>query len=211
MRSRKPPITLAGILVPLLMGCGSKDESRGLLASGGSLVRINEIQASGNSEFVDEAGDYDDWIELYNGGKHDAPLGGYFITDNPDRPFKHMLLPEVVVPAGGFLVLFADDPSRTKLELLPDPWLHLPFKLSGLGESVYLRDPDGDLVDGIDYGPIPYYLTPLTSGPPQGTCRDPDYACAYSYARFPDGSGAFAWCEPPTPEKSNESACEPPP
>jgi hypothetical protein len=195
----KTSIALGGILVPLLMGCGSEPESRGLLKSGVMLVRVNELQPSRNSEYVDPdaPGEYPDWIELYNAGPRDAHLEGCFITDNPSRPFKHMLLPEVVVPAKGFLVLFAD--SRTS-----EGPLHLSFNLSGGGEAVELRGTDGNLVDGAYYAaasPMP----PLPA--------DPDHTCLYSdrcnrsFARFPDGSGPFAWGECPTPDGPNETTC----
>ncbi len=191
MRRAKPPLTaLAGILMPLLVGCGSVDESAGLRGSGGLLVSVNELQASNHNTLSDgivtagNAAGYDDWIELCNAGQHDAHLEGYFITDNPEQPFKQMLPTEAVVPAGGFLLLWADnEPAQGPL--------HLAFGLSKDGESVYLSDPNGNLLDGIDYGA------------PTVTCAQ----CDYSYARFPDGSGAFAWCDKPTPARANGSAC----
>jgi hypothetical protein len=207
----RPPsqvtLALAAVFLPLLVGCGSREESRGLREASGSLVRINEIQASGNSEeATDVPGEFPDWIELYNAGEHAGNLAGYFITDNPERPFKHALVPGVVVPARGFLVLFADDPPHEG-PLDPIGPLHLSFKLSAGGEGVYLRDPDGNLVDGIDFGAVPWSTTPYPDYPIDPTCLDPDVPCNYSYARFPDGSGAFQWCDHPSPEKSNGSEC----
>jgi hypothetical protein len=191
--------TLAGVLIPLLMGCGSVEQSRGLLGSGSQLVRVNEICAV-NDRFEDPDSrsivgkpEYDDWIELYNASEHDAHLAGYFITDNKNRPFKQVLPPEAVVPAHGFLVLFADNQPG-------EGPLHLAFALSGVGgESVYLADPRGNLLDGTDL--------PATPG---GDAGDPP---DHSYARFPDGSGAFQWCGAfgMTPGESNGSACADPP
>jgi hypothetical protein len=177
-------IGLAGVLVLLLMGCGSEDQSRGFLEGGGTLVSVNELQPSNQATIADEFGEYDDWIELYNAGEHDAHLEGYFITDSSDRPFEQVLPPEAVVPARGYLLLWADEQ--------PDQGpLHFPFALSAGGESVHLANPNGNLLDGTDYGP-----------PPHGD---------YSYARIPDGSGAFQWRGPGlaggvTPGRANVSA-----
>jgi hypothetical protein len=192
---RTTRLTLAAMLVPLLIGCGLREESRGLLPAGGSLVRINELVAANHSGEQDEFAEYDDWIELYNGGSHDAHLEGYFVTDNSERPFKYALPPEAMVPARGFLLLWADSEPDEGFERLwaKDPAmdqgpLHLPFNLSEDGEDVELRDPDGNLVDAVGYG----------WGPGD-----------HSYARFPDGTGGFAWCSDPTPNAFNGSACVP--
>jgi hypothetical protein len=190
--------TLAGVLAALVIGCGSEHQSRGLLGSGDQLVRVNELQAANNYTVVDPDAEatthlqeYDDWIELYNASEHDADLAGYFITDNPDGPFKQVLPPEAVVPAKGFLLLWADkQPAQGPL--------HLSFALSNKsgGEGVYLADPSGNLLDGTNFD--------STTG---FACSDPSSQCDYSYARFPDGSGTFAWCGLPTPGRPNGSAC----
>jgi len=196
--------TLAGLLV--LVGCGSVEKSRGLLGSGAQMVTVNELLASnfttdsvagGSPDGVDPAGEpttreqeYNDWIELYNASEHDARLKGYFITDNPlERPCKQVLPPEAVVPAKGFLRLWADNqPAQGPL--------HLAFAL-GDAQAVYLADPSCNLLDGgTDF--------PSRVGLP---CNDPSMQCDYSYARFPDGDGPFAWCETHTPGASNGPAC----
>jgi hypothetical protein len=191
------PITLAGVLIPLLLGCGSVDESRGLLGTGSQLVSVNEIHATNQYTLADQEEstthkqEYNDWIELYNASEHVANLEGYFITDNPNRPSKHVLPPEAVIPGKGFLILWADNqPAQGPF--------HLSFALSNKagGESVYLADPKGNLLDGTHFESS----TGLT-------CHDPIQQCDFSYARYPDGSGAFAWCEVPTPGASNGSAC----
>jgi hypothetical protein len=199
MHRHESPMTfrLAAVLIPLLVGCGSEDQSRGLRGSGDQLVRVNEIQSANNFTLVDPAGEsatnvqeYDEWVELYNAGEHDAHLEGYFITDDPGQLCKQVLPPEAVVPAKGFLLLWTDNqPAQGPL--------HLSFGLAVGGESIYLADPSCNKLDGgTDFG--------STVGFP---CGDPSRQCDYSYARFPDGSGAFAWCGSPTPGASNGSAC----
>jgi hypothetical protein len=170
------------------------------------LVRVNEIQAANSKTFVDPAGEattgkqeYDDWIELYNASDHTASLEGYFITDNHCHPFKHVLPPEAVIPPKGFLILWADNQTA-------EGWQHLSFALSNKtggedkpgGEDVYLADTRGNLLDGT------HFESSVELGP---FCHDPRRQCDFSYGRYPDGSGAFAWCEKPTPGASNGGSC----
>jgi hypothetical protein len=115
-----------------------------------------------------------------NAGDQDASLEGYFITDDHTDPFKRSLPAEAVVPAKGFLILWAD---KTPIQ---GP-LHLPFGLSKSGEEAWLCDPRGQILDGTSF-----------SAPPV-----PDS----SFARYPDGTGAFAWCAAPTYKQSNGTAC----
>lgn len=63
-----------------------------LTASLSAQVRINEVMAQNNSGLTDpDYGESADWMELYNAGKEEVNLGGYFITDNLDVPAKYVL------------------------------------------------------------------------------------------------------------------------
>jgi hypothetical protein len=98
---------------------------------------INELVPDSEVSFVEADGQPSDWIELHNPTGVDVGLGGWSITDDSDDPHKHWLDPTLVVPAGGFLVLHADD----RTELGPD---HVGFSLDGEGEMVGLYAPDGN-------------------------------------------------------------------
>ncbi|MDP8203857.1 MAG: hypothetical protein P9L95_04940, partial [Candidatus Tenebribacter mawsonii] len=65
----------------LLMGCSDDDDSTGPDTTGANLV-INEFLASNDFGAVDENGDHDDWIEIYNAGDEAIDIGGMYITDN---------------------------------------------------------------------------------------------------------------------------------
>jgi len=172
------------VLILVLAGCG--DEEPRTAGSAGppqvGQVSINELMP-GNTRattIVDDKREHDDWIELYNAGDQDASLEGYFITDDQTDPFRRSLPPQAVVPAKGFLILWADDtPTQGPL--------HLPFGLSKTGESAWLCDPDGKVLSGTSY-----------SAPPVSDS---------SFARYPDGTGTFAWCATPTFQQSNGTAC----
>jgi hypothetical protein len=110
---------------------------------------VNEIAAVNNSIISDEYGEYDDWIEIYNFGDDAINLNGLYITDNINNPTKHLLVEEnpgdLLVPAGGFLLLWADDQTEQGST-------HLNFSLSGSGEYVGLYSPDVILIDGTEFG-----------------------------------------------------------
>ncbi|MBK8706059.1 MAG: lamin tail domain-containing protein [Saprospiraceae bacterium] len=46
-------------------------------------VVINELMASNSATAADNAGEFDDWIELYNKSANAINLSGYYLSDNP--------------------------------------------------------------------------------------------------------------------------------
>jgi hypothetical protein len=148
-------------------------------ADGWTLV-INELMADNQSVAPDEQGDYDDWIELYNHGAEPVDAAGCCLSDDPAEPAKWRIPasePETTtIPARGYLLLWVDDEAGEGL-------LHANFKLGASGESVALYDPQGALLDQVTFG-----------------SQTPDA----SYARLPDGSGAWQVCTAPTPGRAND-------
>jgi hypothetical protein len=107
---------------------------------------INEFMPDNQSSLADETGAHPDWIEIMNPGTVDVPLAGWSLTDNASSPQKAPIDPSFTIPAGGFMVFYADN--------LPGAGsLHLPFSLDSLGEEVGLFAPDGRGSDVI-FGPI---------------------------------------------------------
>src|SRR4030065_1180794 len=73
-------------------------------------IYINEFLASNvsiNADIVD-FDDYSDWIELYNDEDFDVDIANYFITENLNNPTKYQFPAQVIIPAQGFLLLWAD-------------------------------------------------------------------------------------------------------
>lgn len=108
---------------------------------------INELMPANTSSYVDGTGATPDWIELYNPEATDASLRGFAIGDGESRADAMELDPGLVVPADGFLLLFADELP----ELGAD---HLDFSLASEGESVSLWAPDGT-GSIVRYGALP--------------------------------------------------------
>ncbi|MCP4849223.1 MAG: hypothetical protein GY899_14875 [Verrucomicrobiaceae bacterium] len=107
----------------------------------GSVV-INEILAVNDSAYEHE-GTFPDVIELYNTGNEDYELGGHSISDNPDDPAKFIFDQGAVVPARGYLLLFADDS--------PTSGIHLNFTLDRAGERLALYR-EGVVLDSVRFG-----------------------------------------------------------
>ena len=118
-----------------------------VVAPAGNGLVVNELMASNDATLADEAGDFDDWIELFNGTGAPVSLEGLTITDDFAEPDK-VALPDTVMAPGSYLLLWADD------EMEQGP-LHLPFKLSAGGEDVALFMDDGSggftLIDGLSF------------------------------------------------------------
>ncbi|NGO39706.1 hypothetical protein G4L39_09915 [Limisphaera ngatamarikiensis] len=145
-------------------------------------VRINEFMASNTRTIADPAdGDYDDWFELYNAGTNEVDLAGYYLTDNLLNPTKYRIPPGVKIPAGGFLLVWADEETHQNGQ---GPGLHVNFKLSASGEALGLFAPDGSVVDSFTFGP-----------------QKPDV----SQGRYPDGADLpLVELSRPTPGAPNE-------
>ena len=111
-------------------------------------VQINEWMAANDNTIQDPSdGKFDDWIELHNRSQHMINLAGWGLTDDKQSP-RQWLFPEgATLPAGGFLIVWADDqPEQTGDDF------HLPFKLDADGEAILLFDPEGRLADEVTFG-----------------------------------------------------------
>jgi hypothetical protein len=111
-------------------------------------VSINEWMAENTGYLVNPStGKYDDWFELFNPSATPADLTGYYLTDNLGNPFQYQIPAGYIVPANGFLFIWADD--KTTANDTNSPSLHVPFKLSKDGEAIGLFAPNGTAIDAV--------------------------------------------------------------
>jgi|GEM_PF-1581484 len=108
-------------------------------------VVINEIMASNSVTAADPNGEFDDWIELFNKGNQAADMGGWSLSDDPLKPEKWKFPAGTTLPAGGYLIVWCDENGM-------QPGLHANFKLSGSGETIWLRNPAGTVIQEIVFG-----------------------------------------------------------
>lgn len=136
---------------------------------------INEVMASNKSIVMDEYGDTEDWIEIFNTSNEAISLEGYYLTDNATELSK-WAMPNVNVEANGFLTFWADNDDE-------EGPFHTNFKLSADGEELLLVTPDLKIADQVFF-----------------TNQYADI----SYARLPNGTGDFTLLAP-TYDRSNDT------
>ena len=141
-------------------------------------VFINEFMADNDSIIMDEAGDYDDWFELYNGGTISLDLGGMYLTDDLTDPTQWQIPAGTTIPAGGYLLFWADDEES-------EGNTHTNFKLGKSGEQIGLFDTDVNGNVAIDTLTFDQQSTDISMG------------------RFPDGGECWWFYYIATPDASN--------
>lgn len=136
-------------------------------------IVINEIVHKPIPEYHNK-----DWIELKNLGSEDKDLQGYVLKDDKlDRPgfvigetSECRGMGKSIIPANGYLLVIRDDDCGFTFGLASD-------------EETHLFDPDGNLVDTLNWE---------MGDAPRGI----------SWGRIPDGTGAFT-NNFPTPLEAN--------
>jgi hypothetical protein len=146
----------------------------------GQTVIINEFMAQNGSTRANEAGEYEDWIELYNPTGRAVDVGGLYLTDDLENPTQSRIPtdrpPLTTIAAGGYLLIWADAGTGAQL--------HANFKLSSDGEEIGLFDKDGTtLIDGVVFE---RQRTDVSYG------RDPDNASEWKFMSTPTPGGRNA-------------------
>ncbi len=129
-----------------------------------SQIVINEIAIVNTNGATDAFGEYEDWIELYNSGESTIPLGGLYLSDNADNLTK-WALPSEVLPADTYKIIWADSESSQGND-------HANFSLSNSGESLFLSDLNGTIIDSVVF--------------------DDGIEIDRTFSRIPNGTGPFA-------------------
>jgi hypothetical protein len=129
-----------------------------------SLV-INEIMAANFSEVSDQDGEFDDWVELYNGGSTSINLNGFYLSDDENN-FIKWAFPNVSISANDYLIIWCDTAGGTQ------NGLHTTYRLSADQEEVYFSDPSGNVIDAVHFV---------------------NMATDVAYARVPNGNGTMQY------------------
>lgn len=129
-------------------------------------VRINEWAADNGPGGVPDPADglFHDWLELHNPTATATDLSSWMLSDDPAQPEKFIFPNGTNIPAGGYLLVWADNqPEQTDLALRPD--IHATFSLRAGGESIVLTAPDGTRIDVVTFGPQSRNFTSARTGP----------------------------------------------
>jgi CotH kinase protein/Lamin Tail Domain/Secretion system C-terminal sorting domain len=145
------------------------------LTTAASDVVINEVMAANITGAVDELGEHNDWVELYNKGNATVDISTYRLSDDFNNLNKWKMPAGVSILPGEYLILWADEDSSQ------GP-LHMNFKLSKTGEQIYMTTSGNVLIDSVAFG-----LQTDDKG----------------YARRPNGTGSFV-IQNPTFKANND-------
>ncbi len=125
---------------------------------------INEFMASNDTAIADEAGEFDDWVELRNNSLVDiVDFDGWHLTDTLANPTKWSFPEGTSLSPQSYLTIWLDE-DQSQGEF------HANFKLDADGEEIYLINADGNIVDQV------IFETQTTD---------------LSYSRIPNGTGEF--------------------
>lgn len=127
-------------------------------------VVFNEFLARNVSDTVNEYGNHEDWIELYNMTDMPLSLFGLYLSDDFADPGKFAIPDSTLIGPYGFLIIWADEENSTS------SYVHCNFKLSAGGEDLMLSDGAGIILDSLTF-----------------SAQQEDI----STGRCPDGSGPF--------------------
>ncbi len=139
-------------------------------------LRITEIQAANNDQFLDPSWNYGSWIELYNPNSAlGVSLIGCWLSDDPNNLMKAHITEPTAIPANGYKVLWFDHHDQyypTQIDL----------KLDAEGGTIYLSDKNGNLITSLQY---------------------PEAISRCSYALKDLNGQEWGWSSTPTSEAAN--------
>jgi len=138
-------------------------------------VAFNEIMAKNDAAVMDQNGEYDDWIELYNTSNHRINLSDLYLSDNKNDKLKWRFPINASIDSHSELIVWTDGDSTQQ-------GLHTNFKLAAAGDSIYISNSAGFVIDSVYFG-----------------AQSPDI----SYFRCPNGIGNFSYTLSYTFNQSN--------
>jgi len=142
-------------------------------------LRINEFLVFNDSNYVDDFGMPQPWIEIFNSAYNSVNIGGLYLTNDLSNPTMYHIpkgQPVTSIPSQGYLVFWADnEPSRGIL--------HLNFDLEN-SKIIALFDANGKtLIDSVS---IPR-----------------EHKSDITYGRTTNGGSEWSYLEKSTPNASN--------
>jgi hypothetical protein len=114
-----------------------------------SAIRLSELVAANQTGLQDEAGQYEDWIELLNTSAAPVSLKGLALSRSYfDRTGAWYFPANYTMKAGERLIVFCDS------DVNQGP-LHASFKLLRSGDQVFLLSSNWTILDSLSFGPLP--------------------------------------------------------
>jgi hypothetical protein len=107
-------------------------------------VVINEFMSDNdnNDIWLDQDGENEDWIELYNNTAVDIDLTNYFLSDHSSFMHKWEFPENTIIPSEGYLIIWPDKD-------IDQNGLHTQFKLDKDEGNIFLSYLDGSIIDSV--------------------------------------------------------------
>jgi hypothetical protein len=143
---------------------------------------INEFMANNVSSVQDPAGDYDDWVEIFNTSDSPVHMVGKSLT-NQCTDWDKWMFPDVDIPAKGYLIVWCDNE-------LAEPGIHANFTLTNTADTLVMYDTTASCNWEVGRKIYP--------------AQDPDV----SLGRICDGLPTWVQFTTPTPEAANSGCAD---
>jgi hypothetical protein len=137
----------------------------------GNELVLNEILANNFSGVINEYGFRKDWLEMYNNSSTTKNLVGLFLSDDKDELNKYAFPINGSINSHSTNVVWMDNALNSAT------FMHANFSLSNGGETVYLTNSQGLILDSVSY---------------------PTLIEDVSYGRCPDGTGSWGLLNNPS-------------
>jgi hypothetical protein len=139
-------------------------------------ILINEVLSNNGDGVLDDNGENEDWVELYNTSDQAVDISGWLFTDDLDRQDSWAFADGTIIEPDTHLLLWCDaDVAQGDL--------HTDFGIAREGESLVLMNPTGQVMNRVEVPPLE-----LDS----------------SYGRRADGVDQWTIFSEPTPGESND-------
>ena len=148
-------------------------------------VLINEYSAANYTQFKDNYGSTEDWVEFYNSSTNAVDISNYYLSDDATKPTKWQFPKGAIVAAKGFLRVWCSGRDSSNVAT---GHFHASFKLTQTkkkNENLTFSSPTKVLIDQ------------------QKVTETGNHQ---SWARFPDGASKWYINLKPTPNNSNTNA-----
>ncbi len=170
-------VLIAILIVTILMVSDLSGNQSGSVNVSG--VSFNEVMLKNDGAVPDAAGNFYDWIELYNASSTPADISGMGLSDDSFDGVKYVFPTGTVIPADGYLTVFCSGEATGGL--------YAPFKISAKDELT-LYNVHGAVIQSIA-------LTSVDSGKTLSKISGSDVWEAMDpspgYPNTPDGIEAY--------------------
>ncbi|HHU03133.1 MAG TPA: hypothetical protein GXZ91_08420 [Christensenellaceae bacterium] len=119
-------------------------DSDGSIVSDYEGLLISEVMTSNTSALPDEKGRFSDWAEIWNSTDRQINLEGLTLSDRSDR--AKFVFPKKILNPDDRVIVYFDGRNQND----EDKPFHAKFKLSSIGESLFMFDTSGFVISSVD-------------------------------------------------------------